>query len=247
MSFSEARCASLPARPVARSIRLEVLDGIATWRGGRFCAQRRQGSSSARQRQARWPTAQGCSQIGHSRRSRMKHHRAARFPGFAIARRKTRVNALMAQRRATRDHHVLLLVSPRCWPQSMRMHSPVMVVAPSTRNSAATATSRGQMPRVQRIFGLRRVQTLLILLLGEDLARPGAEHAARAERIDPHLRRERARHRQRQIVDRGLRGRVGHRRAARAHRADRRDVDDRGVARSPSDAARRPASSDSCR
>lgn len=39
------------------------------------------------------------------------------------------------------------LVSPRCWPQSMRMHSPVMVVAPSTRNRAATATSRGQMPR----------------------------------------------------------------------------------------------------
>ena len=41
-----------------------------------------------------------------------------------------------------------VLVSPRCWPQSMRMHSPVIVVAPSTKNSAATATSYGQMPRL---------------------------------------------------------------------------------------------------
>ncbi len=40
------------------------------------------------------------------------------------------------------------LVSPKCWPQSIRMHSPVIVVAPSTRNSAATATSYGQMPRL---------------------------------------------------------------------------------------------------
>src|SRR5262249_43823767 len=50
--------------------------------------------------------------------------------------------------RATTGPHVLLLVSPRCWPQSMRSASPVIVVAPSTRNNAATATSLGQIPRL---------------------------------------------------------------------------------------------------
>ena len=35
----------------------------------------------------------------------------------------------------------------RCWPQSMRIHSPVMVVAPWISHSAASATSAGQMAR----------------------------------------------------------------------------------------------------
>jgi hypothetical protein len=57
---------------------------------------------------------------------------------------------------------------------------------------------------LERILGLRRRQPLLVLLLGEDLARPGAQHAARAECIDPHLGRERACRREREIIDRGL-------------------------------------------
>src|SRR5262244_799705 len=37
---------------------------------------------------------------------------------------------------------------------------------------------------LERKFGLRALEPFLVLLLVEDLARPGPEHAARTERVD---------------------------------------------------------------
>src|SRR5262245_36346928 len=68
----------------------------------------------------------------------------------------------------------------------MRMASPVMVVAPSTRNSAATATSRGQMPLCSGYSVFAASSRSWYCFSVRILRVPAAEHAAGEGRVARH-------------------------------------------------------------